>query len=53
MGKIHKEALPTFVFIEKGDEFYSIESGKDPRNSIVFFDDQYKVIKNILNGNKK
>lgn len=40
-AKLHKEAFPEFVFFDKGDDLHSI----------VLFDDQYKVFKNILNGN--
>jgi len=42
---IHKEALPKFIIAGKKDKFYPIKSGKDPKNNIVFFDDQYQVVK--------
>jgi 8-oxo-dGTP pyrophosphatase MutT (NUDIX family) len=50
---IHKEAFSEFTFIGKNEVFYPIESGKNPENNIVLFDDQYKVLKNIFNDNKE
>lgn len=47
---LHKEALPELIFLDKSDEIYPVSSGKDPINSIVLFDDQYKVLKKILNN---
>lgn len=46
--KMHKEALPELVFVDKGCEFYSINSAKNPKDSVVLFDDQYRVLKKIL-----
>jgi hypothetical protein len=48
-AKIHKEAFTKFVFIDKNDQIYPDNSGKDPKNNIVLFDDQYKVIKKVVN----
>ncbi len=46
--KIHNEAFPELVFINKNSDIFPISSGKDPKNNIVFFDDQYKIIKKVL-----
>ena len=49
--KLHDEALPEFVIVGAEDEIYPFSSGKDPKNNVVLFDEQYKLLKNILNGN--
>jgi isopentenyldiphosphate isomerase len=49
--KIHKEAFSDFYFIESNDIFYPVSSEKNPQNNIVLFDDQCKVLKNLLHGN--
>ncbi len=46
--KLHNEAFPNFVFIGNMDKIYSVKSGKDPKNNIVLFDDQYKILKKLL-----
>lgn len=51
LAEIHKEALPDFIFIDKNSKIYPIESGKSAIDNIVLFDDQYKVLNQILNGN--
>jgi len=51
--KLHREAFSDFIFVGKNDKFYSVKSGKNPENNIVLFDDQYKILKQILNGNKR
>jgi ADP-ribose pyrophosphatase YjhB (NUDIX family) len=48
-AELHKEAFSNFIFIGAGDDFYSLKSGKNPEENIVLFDDQYEVLKNILN----
>ncbi len=48
--KLHEKACPEFIFVDKSTEIFSIESGKNPKDNIVLFDDQYKVLKQILNG---
>ena len=51
--KIHEESLPEFIFLGEDDKFYSIESEKDPKNNIVLFNDQCKILKEILDGTKR
>ncbi len=51
LAKIHTDALNKFIFVGKDDSIYPISSGKDPEVNIVLFDDQYKTLKSILNGN--
>lgn len=46
-AELHKEAFPKFIIAGKKDKFYPIESGKDPKNNIVFFDDQYEAIRRL------
>ena len=48
--KMHKEAFNDFVFIGKDDAIYSKNTGKDPQKNRVLFDDQYLILKKILNG---
>ena len=53
-ARIHKEAFKKFVFIDEDSLTYQIKSGKNPKNNIVFFDDQYKIVKKLLrNGVKR
>lgn len=49
--ELHDEAFPELIFIGKKDEISPISSGKDFKNNVVLFDDQYKVLKKFLNGN--
>lgn len=49
--KMHKEAFPNFIFINKQDDIFPVSSGKNPEKHIVLHDDQYIVLKEILNGN--
>jgi len=49
--KMHEDAYPEFVFVNDKDLIYPITLGKNPQDNIVLFDDQYKILKNILNGN--
>jgi len=46
--KIHDEAMPEVIFIGRHDIFFSLESNKDPKDSVVLFNDQYKILKDIL-----
>jgi hypothetical protein len=46
-AEIHKEAFDEFVFVDKTDTIYPLDSQKDPKNSIVLFNDQYEVIKKL------
>jgi len=48
MVKVHNEALEDLIFVDKKDLIYPLESGKDPKDNIVLFNDQYKIFKNIL-----
>jgi len=48
--KMHKEAFNDFVFLGKDDAIYPKNSGKDPQKNRVMFDDQYLILKKILNG---
>ncbi|MDP3882824.1 MAG: NUDIX domain-containing protein [Candidatus Staskawiczbacteria bacterium] len=50
MARIHDEAFPGFTFIGKKDLFYPVSSGKNPKENVVLFNDQYKILKRILNG---
>jgi hypothetical protein len=55
-AKIHRNALPEFIFAGKKDKIYSIKLKTNAKENIVVFDDQYKIIKKLLkrpNGNKK
>ncbi len=52
-AKLHRDAFSKFIFIGLESEIHPIKSNKDPKCNIVLFDDQYKVIKKILNGNKR
>ena len=45
--KLHKEAFSKLIFADKKDKIYPIISKIDPKNNIVFFDDQYKVFNKI------
>lgn len=47
--KMHKDAYPEFIFASKEDIFFPESSLKDPKNNIVLFDSQYKILKEILN----
>jgi len=48
LAQLHAEAEPTFIFADKQDKIFDIKSGKSPRFDIVLFDDQYKILKEIL-----
>ena len=50
-ARLHKEALPEFIFVDKNSMVYPLNSNKNSKNNIVLFDDQYKVLKEIINGN--
>ena len=50
---MHEEAYSEFIYAKKGDLIYSVKSKKDPKDNVVLFDDQYKVLTKILNGNKR
>jgi len=45
---LHKGAAPKFLSISQNDDFCSANSGKDPIKNIVLFDDQYKILKEII-----
>jgi len=47
-AKMHGEAFNDFVFLGKDDTVYPKSSGKDPQKNRVMFDDQYKILKEIL-----
>jgi len=49
--KMHEDAFPELLFVGGKDEFYPASSGKNPEDNIVLFNDQYEILKNILNGN--
>ena len=49
-AKIHEMAFPEFV-VEGADKLEPLKSDKDLKENIVLFDDQYKILKSILNGN--
>ena len=49
--KMHDGAFNNFVYLSQGDEFYPVESGKNPEENVVLFDDQYVVLKKIFNDN--
>jgi isopentenyldiphosphate isomerase len=46
--KLHSDASK-LVFIDKNDDIYPLNSAKNPKENIVLFDDQYKILENILN----
>jgi len=48
LAKIHKDAEPEFIFIDKNTEIFPLSSEKDPKENIVLFDDQYKIFEKIL-----
>ena len=48
--KMHNDACNEFVFVGKNDLFYPMESGKNPEKNIVLFDDQYKILKELLSN---
>jgi ADP-ribose pyrophosphatase YjhB (NUDIX family) len=53
IAKIHQDSEPQFVFAGKNSLIFPISSVKDPKENIILFDDQYKVLKNILNNENK
>jgi ADP-ribose pyrophosphatase YjhB (NUDIX family) len=52
-AKLHDEAFLEFTFAGKDDLFYPMKSGMEPESNIVLFDDQYKILKKLLNGDKR
>ena len=48
--KLHEGAFPEFVYAD-GPSLNQLKSGNDPLENNVLFDDQYIVLKEILNGN--
>jgi len=50
LAQLHEDAHPNFVFIGMKDEFYPIKSGNNPEKDIVLFNDQYKILKELLNN---
>jgi len=48
-AKLHEEAFPDFIFVDGTEISYFGQSGKDPKNNIVLFEDQYKILSEILN----
>jgi len=48
--KFHDGAFSRPIIIGKNDTVYSIKSKKNPKNKVILFDDQYKILKKILNG---
>jgi isopentenyldiphosphate isomerase len=46
--KMHDDAYSEFIFVNDDNLVYSVKSGKDPKNNIVLFDDQYEILKNIF-----
>lgn len=50
LAKIHKDAENSFVFTDKKCEIFSQNSKKNPKDNIVLFNDQYKVLKNLINS---
>jgi hypothetical protein len=51
LAKIHNKAYSEFIFTGKDDKIFTQSSKKDPKENVVLFDDQYKALKQILNGN--
>ena len=49
LAKIHGEAFSEFVLVDKNSDFYPISLSKNPEINTVLFNDQYEVLKNILN----
>ena len=50
-AELHKDAFPEFIFVGGKDQFFPLVSGKNSKENIVLFDDQYEVLKQILNKN--
>jgi 8-oxo-dGTP pyrophosphatase MutT (NUDIX family) len=48
--KMHKDAFSEFLFISQSDPIYPLKSKQDPKKNLVFFDDQYKVLKHLINA---
>ena len=48
--KLHEGAFPDFIYADKLN-LNQLKSGKNPLENNVLFDDQYIVLKEILNGN--
>ena len=48
--KLHEDAHDNFVFVGKDDLFYPIKSENNPETNIVLFNDQYEILKDILNN---
>jgi len=46
--KMHDGAFKDLILAGKDTEFYPLKDGKNPENNIVLFDDQYKILKDIL-----
>ncbi len=49
-AKLHDGAFDKFTFVEKETLFYPINSKKNPKNNIVLFNDQYKILNKLLNA---
>ena len=47
-AKIHDDAFPDLIFVDKNTEIFSLKTNVDPKHKIVLFDDQYNILKNIL-----
>lgn len=45
---VHKGAFAEFVFLGSEEQFYDVSSGKDPKNNIILFNDQYNIVKKWL-----
>jgi ADP-ribose pyrophosphatase YjhB (NUDIX family) len=50
-AKIHPDAMSEFIFIGKKDKFFPVSSGFNPKDNVILFDDEYKILKNLLHGN--
>ncbi len=51
--RLHQEAQKKFIFVGLEDQVCSTEAKENPENCLVLFDDQYKVLKNILNASSR
>jgi len=47
--KFHTGAEPQFIFVNQNNEIYPLSSNKNPKEDIILFDDQYKILEKILN----
>lgn len=50
-AKLSEDSFPEFIFVGKDDEVFSLREGKNPKQSIVLFDDQFDVFTEIRRSN--